>query len=290
MKCIVTGGAGFIGSHIAERLIKDGKEVVIIDDLSAGKESNIPEGARFIKANVINIASYQNELNDTWAVFHNAASKKNICEYDPDYDLAVNAGGTHSLVRACQKAGVSHFIHASTGSVYGEVDGVITEETPTNPVSFYGVSKLAGEKYVSLYNGKGMNITILRYFHVYGERQEDDPKLGGVIAVFKRQAAEGGPITLHGDGSQKRLFTHVGDVVEANIKCTQIRHDNGEVYNCASDRRFSVMYVAGKVIRGAGHPVLIDYGPSLPGDIYNFEIDNSKIKEELRMEFRPFKI
>ena len=286
MRCLVTGGAGFIGSHIAARLLKSGHEVLVIDDLSAGKTKNIPEGAEFINSSILHITP--TDLEGVDAVFHNAASKKNICLIDPEYDMTVNGIGTLALLKLSVNVGVKHFIHASTGSVYGEVKGTITENSPYNPVSYYGVSKLAGERYVSLFHDK-MKTVILRYFHVYGPRQEDDPNLGGVVAVFKKQIKDGGIITLHGDGSQKRVFTRVEDVVEANLAALHL-HPSGKVYNCCSNYQVSVMALAGSLIRKADKPVSIKYLPPLPGDIYNFDVDNSKILQELGVSFSGYKL
>jgi len=288
MKTVVTGGAGFIGSHIAEALLDEGHEVIIIDNLSSGKVDNIPEKAEFIKADIGSTLLYDHVLNDVDVVFHNAASKKNICLKDPVMDMGVNGIGTLKLLDACRKAGVINFIHASTGSVYGEVDGLITEETPANPVSYYGVSKLAGERYAIMYS-KYLNVIALRYFHVYGDRQENDPDLGGVIAVFKRQIDEGGPITLHGMGDQKRVFTRVEDVVWANLRAwDRAKLFSGNVYNCCSDYQVSVIQMAGGLIRQSGKPITISYGPPLEGDIYNFDVCNDKIYEDLHVLFRPY--
>ena len=255
MKAIVTGGAGFIGSHIAEALLAAGLQVIVIDDLSAGKAENIPDGVEFLQRSVLDLNDCKHALKGADVVFHNAASKKNICLTYPARDMEVNGIGTLNLLLACKEAGVKKFIHASTGSVYGEVEGVIDENTPTNPVSYYGVSKLAGEKYVMLF-AKEMDVVVLRYFHVYGERQEDDPNLGGVVAVFKRQIKDGKPLTIHGDGSQKRVFTHVEDVVSANMLAFHhASRVGGNIYNCASSHQVSIMALAGKLIRDAKKPV-----------------------------------
>ena len=178
MKAIVTGGAGFIGSHIVDRLINLGAKVIIIDDLSSGKKENIHSKAKLVEADIAYVWEWwAREFEKADVIFHNAASKKNICLQDPSRDLRVNGGGALNLLQLAKKYKVKKFIHASTGSVYGDVIGKITETTCANPVSYYGISKLAGENYVRYFsNTHGLNTTILRYFHVYGERQEDDPK------------------------------------------------------------------------------------------------------------------
>ena len=287
MKAIVTGGAGFIGSHIAQRLLDNGHEVIILDNLSSGKESNIPLDAGFANVNILDTHSYKNPLQGADVVFHNAASKKNVCLSDPEYDLDVNGKGTLKLLMACKEEGVKSFIHASTGSVYGEVDGTLHEDGPTIPVSYYGISKLAGENYARMF-AKDMNVVVLRYFHVYGPRQEDDPDLGGVVAVFKKQIKDGGPVTIHGDGSQKRVFTHVNDIVEINTRAwEEAERISGNVYNCASNIPISVMALAGELIQKK--KIVLEYKPPLEGDIYNFDVDNRKVRFDLGVNFTPFR-
>ena len=282
MKAIVTGGAGFIGSHIAERLIKEGHEVWVIDDLSAGKRENIPDGCHFVEGSITEPLPEIPFMNCD-VIFHNAASKKNICLKDPQRDLLVNGGGALRLLKLAQRHKIKKFVHASTGSVYGEVSGSITEDTPTRPVSYYGVSKLAGEGYVRLF-AESLSVTILRYFHVYGPRQETDPNLGGVVSIFRKIIQEYGTITVHGSGEQERVFTHVEDVVDANIKVWKDPRANGQIYNCASNKKTTINQLARKL--GA---VSIQYGPRLEGDIDKFNVDSSKIRK-LGVKFRPFRM
>ncbi len=285
MKAIVTGGAGFIGSHIVEKLLEKGAKVTVIDNLSAGKVDNIPQGAKFIEADVAYPWTWwTQEFEGIDVVFHNAASKKNICLTDPRKDLYVNAGGVLNLLKVSMKYEVSKFIHASTGSVYGRVDDTITEETCGIPVSFYGISKLAGENYVQhFHRAYGLNTTILRYFHVYGERQEDNPEIGGVVAIFKKQIAEGKGITIHGSGEQERLFTHVEDIANANIVMMERKQQtSGEIYNCVAKKKVTITQLARKL--GAD---LIEYAPALEGDIFKFDVSAEKIGK-LGVKFRNY--
>ena len=292
MKAIVTGGAGFIGSHLADRLLDLGVRVVIFDDFSSGKEENLPAKAIFRQVDISSwdeLLLVEDDFADCDVIFHNAASKKNICLRDPSKDLSVNGNGTLMLLQLAKNHSVKKFVHASTGSVYGEVGGVISEHTPTSPVSYYGVSKLAGERYVQVFNHiYGMNTTIIRYFHVYGARQEDNPALGGVVAVFKRQALDGGPLTIHGDGEQERVFTHVSDVVEANIRAWQYDKSFGQVYNCCTTEPVSILALAHKVM-GIYGKCKVEYGPPLIGDIRTFLVDSGNIQADLGMSFLPFR-
>ena len=282
MKAIVTGGAGFIGSHIVDRLINMGAKVIIIDDLSSGKKVNIHSKAKLVEADIAYVWEWwAREFEKADVIFHNAASKKNICLQDPSRDLRVNGGGALNLLQLAKKYKVKKFIHASTGSVYGDVVGKITETTCANPVSYYGISKLAGENYVIYFsNTHGLNTTILRYFHVYGERQEDNPDLGGVVAIFKKQIAEGKPITIHGSGEQERLFTHVEDIAEANIRVMNTL--GGDIYNCAASKTVTINQLAKKL--GAKE---IKHASPLIGDIFSFKISTRKI-EKLGVKFRDF--
>jgi len=287
-KALVTGVAGFIGSHIAERLVEMGVAVVGIDDLSAGYESNIPKEVKFYQRDVCDIVCYGELLRGVDVVFHQAASKKNICLKNPSRDMEVNGIGTLRLLEQCVSHKVKKFVHASTGSVYGEVKGVINENTARNPQSFYGVSKTAGETYVSLFNKQsGLDTTILRYFHVYGDRQESKQETGGVVAIFTDKILKGEPIYIHGDGTQERVFTYVKDIVEANIMSWQNPISNGKVYNCASFYQMSVIDLARALMEKYNKKVSIIYTAPLVGDIYNFNVDSHKIKNELGVMFQP---
>ena len=290
MRALVTGAAGFIGSHITERLIADGHQVIGVDDLSAGKMNNIPDSIYgFVQADICDIADYGYVLDDVDVVFHNAASKKNICLHDPLRDLKVNGGGTLSLLIECNKKGVRKFVHASTGSVYGEVDGKTTESSPLNPCSYYGVSKLAGERYVQMFHKNyGMDTTILRYFHVWGPRQEYSQETGGVIAIFIDKLSKLEPITIFGDGMQARVFTHVNDVVEANMRAWVNPAATGMVFNCNATEKTTILDAAHLLMRDTGVVVPVHYTNPLEGDIYNFDVDNSLIRDVLEMDFVNF--
>ena len=285
-KAIVTGVAGFIGSHIAERLISDGVKVIGIDNLSAGKTENIPKKVKFINLDICDIERASHHFVDCDAVFHEAASKKNICLNDPARDLQVNGYGTLAIAGLCSLCGAK-LVHASTGSVYGNsYDTQMIEWKGCDPVSYYGVSKLAGEKYIRMTD---CNWTILRYFHVYGPRQETDPSLGGVVAIFKDKILNGKPITIHGDGSQVRSFTHVADVVEANIRAATMPVSRSQVYNVASGIRVTISELSELLMEKYGK-VPVRYKDPLQGDIKDFNISNDKIIQDLEMEFKGFDV
>ncbi|MGE0492753.1 MAG: NAD-dependent epimerase/dehydratase family protein [Vulcanimicrobiota bacterium] len=293
-RVVVTGSAGFIGCHLCESLLEHGACVTAVDDLSAGKEHNYapyrnhphfhhktvditdPSALRPLFENGIDI------------IFHNAASKKTVCLRDPARDLDVNAGGTLNLLLMSVEFGVKKFVHASTGSVYGEpVIFPTNEEHPLNPRSYYGVSNLAGERYVATFNQlHGLDTTILRYFHVYGPRQESN-EFGGVVSIFLRNALEKKNLTVHGDGTQMRSFTWVKDLVNANLLAAIDPRASGEVYNCASGIQVSVGELAEGILRlmGSRTTSTIVHSDWAVGDIKYFDVDNRKIREQLGMVF-----
>lgn len=292
MRAIVTGGAGFIGSHLVDRLIELGTEVVVFDNLVTGYMTNINPKATFIHVDVSDrdkLTPLGHVFKDCDVIFNLAASKKHSCLKDPVYDLRVNGGGTLMLLQLAKKHGVKKFVHTSTGSVYGSYDGVITEQTPTDPVSYYGVSKLAGERYVQVFNHlHGLDTTILRIFHVYGNRQPNDDETGGVVAIFSREIKEDGTMHIWGDGGQQRVFTHVSDIVSANITSWKSPQSKGQVYNCASEERVTVSELAIRLMDYYGNKKIpIVYGDPLVGDIYSFNLNTSKVNA-LGVHFKSF--
>lgn len=290
-KVIVTGGAGFIGSHLCEELVAIGAEVISIDDYSAGKEININflnpyKNFTALKKDVCDTKGMDAIFDGVDTVFHNAASKKNICLIDPKKDLKVNAEGAYNLLELSHKHKVRKFVHASTGSVYGEPKIFPTdEEHPLKPVSYYGVSKLAGERYVDVFNHLyGLDITILRYFHVYGTRQESN-EFGGVVSIFMRNALESKPLTVFGDGKQVRSFTYVKDLVKANLEAAINPIAKGQVYNVASGIQITINELAEYIIKTMQTPSKIVHGEPLLGDIMKFDVSNKKIQDHLGLEF-----
>lgn len=291
-RALVTGGAGFIGSHICEELLNEGIEVVSLDDYSAGKKKNhthLDSHPKFkaVSCDITNFEELKKHFEGVDIVFHNAASKKNICLKDPRRDLEVNAKGVFNLLDLARQFGVKKFVHASTGSVYGEaVELPQTEDHPLNPASYYGVSKLAGEKYVSLFHKLfGMNTTVLRYFHVFGPRQESN-EFGGVVPIFVRNMVNGEQPVIFGDGTQERSFTYVKDVAKANLLVAVNPRSAGQVYNCASGVSVTINELADFVIDHFGKKgeVVPRHEDWLVGDIKKFGIDNARLRA-LGMEF-----
>ncbi|MDB4945205.1 MAG: hypothetical protein JWP97_4739 [Labilithrix sp.] len=293
-KVIVTGGAGFIGSHICEALVPLGADVHCLDDFSAGKKTNVAfleahDNFHVVAKDVCDDDDAMKALFEgTKIVFHNAASKKNVCLLDPSRDLDVNAGGALNLLEYALEHKVDKFVHASTGSVYGEPKVFPTDEQhPFEPVSYYGVSKLAGERYVDVFHKLyGLDTTILRYFHVYGPRQESN-EFGGVVSIFLRKIIEGQNPVVFGDGHQVRSFTWVKDLVAANLAAAMSPRSRGQAYNAASGIKVSINELAENMlaILDPDKKLRVEHGDPLVGDIMNFEVDNRKIREHLGVTF-----
>lgn len=295
-KALVTGGAGFVGSHLVDSLLEDGLRVVSIDDYSAGKAENLEhlkDNLKFSEVNcdITDIEALRSHFEDVDIVFHQACSKNTICMKDPGRDLEVNAKGALNMLLLAKDFGVKKFIHASTGSVYGNAKYYPTDEDhPVNPASYYGVSKLAAEKYVRAFTELyGMDNVILRYFHVFGPRQENSD-VGGVVSIFARRAIQNLPLTIFGDGTQLRSFTFVKDVVRINKLAALTDGISGEAFNCASGVKVTIQELADSVLNYFDKKDLgINYEDWKPGDVKKFDVDNSKIKKlgfEFQYEFK----
>ncbi len=291
-RAMVTGGAGFIGSHVIEELLDTGIDVISIDNFIAGKQENIVafEGnPRFknVSCDITDYETLKKHFDGVDIVFHQAASKKNVCLKDPRIDLRVNGEGAFNLLELSRDKGVKKFVHASTGSVYGEAKITPqTEEHPLCPVSYYGVSKLAGERYAKAFEHLyGLDTTILRYFHVYGPRQESG-EFGGVIAIFARAILSGKHPIIFGDGTQERSFTYVKDCVNANLFVAVTDGTKGQEYNCASGINVTVGKLCETMLDILDRKDLKpEYRDWLVGDIKKFDISNEKLRS-FGFEFR----
>lgn len=291
-KALVTGGAGFVGSNLAESLLIDGLQVVVLDDYSAGKPENhadlekkYGDQLKVVNCDITDKASLAIHFKDVDIVYHQACSKMTICLLDPIRDLAVNAIGTFNLLELSRDNNVAKFVHVSTGSVYGKAIQFPTDENhQVNPASYYGVSKLAGEKYVRLFaEMHGLNTSILRYFHVYGPKQ-DAGEYGGVIGIFCENAINNREIKIFGDGTQIRSFTHVYDVVNIN-KLVAKSGLPGEAYNCASGLKVSINDIAAKIVKLSESKSSVNYYDWKVGDVKDFDVSNEKLKS-LGFEFQ----
>jgi len=249
-KVVVTGGAGFIGSNLIDKLIERGIEVTILDDLSTGKKENINPNAKFIECDLSTVS--QTDLtfyiNGADTIFHLAAlarvqpSIENPLPYND-----VNITGTLNLLLAAHSMGIKRVVYSASSSAYGETEILPTPESaPTNPLSPYGLQKYVGEQYCKMFSQVyGLDTVSLRYFNVYGERMNLEGAYCLVMGIFANQMLQGKPLTITNDGNQRRDFTYVGDVVDANILAATHKESlNGEVFNIGNGNNFSVNEVA----------------------------------------------
>ena len=250
MKCLVTGGAGFIGSNLVNRLIDDGHDVSIIDNLSTGKKENINPKAVFHNIDIceMHIKGLCSMFEGVDVVFHTAAKARVQPSIDNPIDFNnVNVGGTLNILQACVDYGVIRFIYSSSSSVYGNVEQLPTpEEHKLNPMSPYALQKLIGEQYCKLYSElHGLETACLRYFNVYGDGMSLEGAYKLVIPIFTGQRLNGEPMTVRGDGENRRDFTYVGDVVDANVRCMDYPLElNGDIFNIGNGDNRSVNQLA----------------------------------------------
>ncbi len=220
MKCVVTGGCGFIGKHLVDRLVRNGHRVTVLDDLSTGSLERLNPSAEPLYCSVTDADTLVAATDGADVVFHTAAwARIERSVADPVGTHAVNVTGTLNVLRAAHLNGVSRVINSSSSSVYGDQPThLMREDMAPKPKSPYALQKLMGEQYAELFAGLfGMSIVSLRYFNVYGPGQPSDGQYALVIPRFLRMRREGNPLTVYGDGAQTRSYTHVSDVVEANL-------------------------------------------------------------------------
>ncbi|MBP2635104.1 MAG: UDP-glucose 4-epimerase [Firmicutes bacterium] len=278
MKVLVTGGAGFIGSHTVDKMIDKGWEVVVIDNLSSGLKANVHAKARLIVIDILDnkvLDIFSQEKFD--AVLHLAAQTSVPYSIEhPDVDCQVNLLGLVNIMEACRKTGVKRVVFPSSAAVYGDADNIpITEDAELKPESFYGLSKCTSERYLALYRQiYQLEYVALRYANVYGERQGDGGE-GGVVSIFTRKIAEDQPIHIFGDGGQTRDFIYVGDVAEANCQALAAPLSvANRVYNVSTQTQTSVNTLTDWLSKAAGKTVTPNYLPPREGDIYHSALSN----------------
>ena len=277
MKVLVTGGAGFIGSHVVDLFIQAGHSVVVVDDLSTGHERNLNPKAGFYKMDIRDprlvevLAAEQLEV-----ISHHAAQmdvRKSVA--DPLFDADVNIRGTLNLLEAARRAGVRKFIHISSGgTVYGEPRYLPCDEAhPINPLCPYGISKHTAEHYLYLYQALyGLDYTVFRYPNVYGPRQEPNGE-AGVIAIFSGLMLHGRPVIIYGDGEQLRDYVYVTDCARANLLAAAPGSPNG-IYNLGSGIGTSVNQLFASLKHITAYPLDASYAPPRPGEIYKIYLDS----------------
>ncbi len=286
MKILVTGGAGFIGSHVVELLIGAGHDVAIVDDLSTGRQSNLNPKARFYQ---VDIRSPQMrevfEQERPEVVDHHAAQmdvRKSV--EDPLFDADVNINGSIKLAQLAMEFGTRKFIHISSGgAVYGEpVYLPCDEDHPVRPLCPYGASKYTFEMYLFMFKELyGLDYSVIRYPNVYGPRQDPNGE-AGVVAIFIGQMLAGKPVTINGTGEQVRDFVYVGDCAKANL--ATLEKGSGRTYNLGYGIGTNINQIFDGLKAITGYPQEAQHGPAKAGETFRIYLDASRAKAELGWE------
>jgi UDP-glucose 4-epimerase len=290
VRILVTGGAGFIGSHVVDAYLAAGHEVAILDNFSTGQVGNVNPAAAVHRVDLRDqpgvektVSAFRPEL-----VNHHAAQSevpKSVA--DPAFDAQVNIVGALNLLKAGADHGVRKVIFSSTGgALYGEPDVVPADEDhPARPLSPYGTSKLAFEQYLGMFRRTfGLDYTVLRYANIYGPRQDFYAEEGRVIAIFASRMLEGKPVTIDGTGEQSRDMLHVGDVATANLAA--LENGSAGTFHVSTGIPVSVNEMFRKLALLTDYRLEPAYGPARKGDVYRIALDNGRAREHLRWEPR----
>ena len=284
MKVLVTGGAGFIGSHVVDTLIDNGYEVVIIDDLSTGRASNLNPAAKFYQMDIRSpeLAGVFEKERPDYVNHHAAQMDVRRSVVDPMFDADVNVRGSINVIECARQYGVKRFVYISTGgAVYGEPEYLPCDENhPINPICPYGASKHTVEHYLYMYRvNYGLDYTVIRYPNVYGPRQDPHGE-AGVVAIFTGLMMKDGPVVINGDGKQTRDFVYVGDCARGNLLALTCEDTNG-IFNLGFGRGTSVneIYEALKKITGYQREAV--HGPAKLGETSHIYLDASKARQML---------
>jgi UDP-glucose 4-epimerase len=279
-KFLVTGGAGFIGSHIVEELLKRGEWVRVLDNFSTGKWENlrfsdmnndhIDGSLEIIEGDIRNLETCHEACDGVDYILHQAALRsvpKSVD--DPSATNDVNVQGTLNILLAAEEKGAKRVVYASSSSVYGSSDHLPQlEDQKPSPISPYAVSKLVGEYYCSVFSKTyGLETISLRYFNVFGPRQDPQSKYAAVIPKFIHAALKGEPLEVHGDGLQSRDFTYINNVVEANLLAVEVPNTNGEVINIACGEHYSILDVGKYISKILGKNLNLYHTDSRRGDV-----------------------
>jgi len=282
---LVTGAAGFIGSALANVLIKEGNRVITIDNLSTGFKEAIPEGVEFFEGNCQDEKLVQKLDQYSFdAIFHIAGQSSGEISFDdPVYDLQTNAQSTLLLLKLAVKTGCKKFIYASTMSVYGNKPDVpVKEDTILQTNSFYGVGKIASENYMRIYQQYGINCTSLRLFNVYGPGQNMENLRQGMVSIFLAQAIQNKHIHVKGPPDRYRYFVYIDDVVNAFKSVLVKKENNYVVMNISTGIRTTVQDLIDTIVLNLPYDVSVEFTGSTPGDQHGITGDISYANEILK--------
>jgi UDP-glucose 4-epimerase len=294
---LVTGGAGFIGSHLADRLVGEGHHVLVFDSEATGRRENVSTAAHYTKGDVTRPADLEQAfVTGLDAVCHIAGQVSLIRSFtDPVVDLRTNVEGTVNVLQLCLQYRVPRLLYASSMTVYGHTDVLPTpEEAPCQPVSYYGITKYAAERYVYTTAERvdldfDFHVTCFRMYNVYGPRQALDNPYQGVLGIFLGNLLRGEPLTIFGDGEQSRDFVYIDDIVDAWAGALGDPAAYGRIFNLGSGRRLSINQLADHVLtafdRTRGNDTVI-YAPGRPGEQRHVEADIARARTTLGWEPR----
>jgi UDP-glucose 4-epimerase len=283
-KILVTGGAGFIGSHVVDLFLAKGYQVVVLDDLSTGRISNLNPGAKLYQMDI-----RSPEVREVFAaekpdyVSHHAAQaevRRSVAQ--PLFDAEVNILGSINLLECARDFEVKHFVYISSGgAAYGEPEQLpCNEDHPVNPICQYGASKHTVEHYLYMYHANyGLRYTVLRYPNVFGPRQNPQGE-AGVIAIFTGKMLASEPVLVNGDGEQTRDFVYVGDCAHANYLAVTVDHQPG-IYNLGWGRPTSINEISFALAKATAYPHPIQHGPAKVGETRHIYLDATKAEKEL---------
>ncbi len=286
-RVLVTGGAGFIASHVAEAFVARGDDVWVLDDLSGGKRTNVPPGARFVEMDVRDpgVRDLFREVRFDLVNHHAAQIDVRVSVSDPVKDASINVMGLLNVTEAALEVGTRRVVFVSSGGVvYGEPEVRPTPETaPKLPLSPYGVTKLVGEYYLHYYHRvHGLEYVALRYSNVFGPRQDPHGE-AGVVAIFCNRLLSGEPLTIFGDGEQTRDYVFVRDVVSANLLVSDLRLEGNEgldsfAFNVATEVETSVKDLADALERVAGRRTGREFRPARPGELQHSMLETARLR------------
>ena len=284
MKVLITGGAGFIGSHLADRLLEVGAEVRILDDLSTGKRENLPDhdALEFIEGDIRDTEMVSRCLEGVDAVVHLAAiASVQASIDDPIRTHQVNFDGTLNLLEASRRTGIKRFLYACSAAVYGDTASIpVSENVALNPLSPYAVDKLTGEYYLLHYHRKhGLAATSFRFFNIYGPRQDPSSPYSGVISIFVNRLQRNRPVTLFGDGSQTRDFVYVADLADLLARAVYGLDGVGSVFNVGTGMRYSLLQLLEYLEKLSGRKIVRQHEAARLGDIQHSCADVSRLKQ-----------